>query len=126
MMDNYINTGMSNQENGTEAWREKEEHGTFCFIWMWWGCWHLRQSPRKFIHLDLQHGFVEKIGDVWEVFSTYNNLTWNKKYKELLFNGLEDNGFYIDYISKEGNITAYNRDIEHYIFIKIEGGAKDE
>ena len=75
-------------------------------------------------HLD--DGYIEKIKDIWEVFSAYNNLTWNRKYKGILVDGLEDNGFIISYISKEGNTTAYNRDIEHYIFVKIEGGAKDE
>ena len=83
-------------------------------------------SQENLYVLDLQHGFVEKIGDVWEVFGSYDNLTWNGEFKGLLFDGLEDNGFYITYTSKEGNITAYNSDIEHYIFAKIEGGAKDE
>ena len=76
--------------------------------------------------LDLQHGFVEKIGDVWEILSSYDNLIWNKDFLTELLDGLETNNFHISYVSKAGNITAYNRDIEHYIFVKIERGIKDE
>lgn len=71
-------------------------------------------------HLD--DGYIEKIKDIWEVFSAYNNLTRNRKYKGILVDGLEDNGFIISYISKEGNITAYNRDIDHHVFIRIVEG----